>query len=200
MSGGGDGGAAEREEERQQEVQDMVSKINSVFDDPSRSDVYDTAGQAVFDLDSDSIEDNYNDTKRGLDFSLARSGLFGGSNDINRNAELNDATSESLMNARLRSDGLKAMWEGEDETLRSSLASQAAADPDSINIEATRNRLNAASDERAATGLDSSLSTLFDDFNNAYNINRYNKAVTTGYTQGSKIPTPGSPSTSYQGG
>lgn len=202
--GGGDGGYGQMqadEEARKAEVAKQIGVINGIMDSNRSSGIYDQARQAVFDLDKFSLDEQRTKTERASRFALARQGLSGGSQEVDRNKALQDVYNQGLLQADQRANKLKADWMSSDEDLRNSLIKQVTADPQALNAEATQAQLSAAAESRKNSGIDSSLADLFSRFENAYALSRYSSGVnSSGYSSaGGGVPTVSSARSSYQG-
>ena len=189
------------EEARKAEVAKQISVINGIMDSNRSSGIYDQARQAVFDLDKFSLDEQRTNTERASRFALARQGLSGGSQEVDRNKALQDVYNQGLLQADQRANKLKADWMSSDEDLRNSLIKQVTADPQALNAEATQAQLSAAAESRKNSGIDSSLADLFSKFENVYALSRYSSGVnSSGYSSaGGGVPTVSSARSSYQG-
>lgn len=204
--GGGDGGAAQMaadEAARKAEVAARIKDINGIFDANASSGIYGDAKSAVLELDRNYLDKERMDTERMNRFSLARQGLAGGSQEVDRNKALLDVYNQGVLQSGQRAGKLEADWKSADEDLRNSLIRQVTADPQALNAEATRSQLNAAADSRKNSGIDTSLGDLFTQFDNSYSLNRYSQGLQQGMgttaAAGGGLPNVSSPRQSYQG-
>ena len=207
MCGGGGDDSYKRMQEdearRRAEVAARIADINNIFDANKASGVYDSAKQSVLDLDKFYLNQERGKTERMNRFALARQGLAGGSQEIDRNKALLDVYNQGLLQVGQRADKLGAEWRSADEDLRNSLIRQVTADPQALNAQATQAQLNASAEARRNSGIDTSLADLFTNFANSYNMNRYNQGVAAGMAGGINaggLPTVASTRKSYQGG
>jgi len=167
--GGGDGGAREMEAERQQRVIAATNRINQIFDSANRDGLYGQQRHAVFDLNAQDVNRQFQEAERANRFGLARAGLMGGSADIDSNADLTRRTNEGLIRASGLADQAKADLQTADERARQNLISMAQSGIDTgaagqlalRQLEA--NTANAASARSGAT-----IGSLFGDLANAY--------------------------------
>lgn len=181
---GGDGGAkaaAKAEDDRQARITSAVSTINGVFDNPTRNDLYDEQEKAVYDINALDVNRQYTDAEQSNRFGLARSGLMGGSTDIDSNAELQRKTNEGLMKAAGLGDAAAADLKTADERSRQSLISmaQSGIDTGTAQSMALRN-LDATAQSAAGARAGSSLSGLFDNMSNAYLTRQYVNGTNAG--------------------
>lgn len=202
--GGGDGGAGQMaadEAARKAEVASRINEINGIFDANKASGIYGDAKGAVLDLDRSYLNEQRGDTERMNRFALARQGLAGGSQEVDRNKALLDVYNRGLLQSGQRASRLEADWQSADEDLRNSLIRQVTADPQALNAGSARAQLTAAADSRRNSGIDASLGDLFTDFGNAYSLSRYNAGVQQGMggAAGGGLPSVSSPRQSYQG-
>lgn len=208
MGMGGSSGSsnqmAEQEAQRKAEVATQVGVINDIFDSNAESGIYQQAADNVFQLDKHYLDDQRADAERMNRFALARQGLAGGSQEVDRSAALLDTYNEGILRAGQRSDKLASEWRSADEDLRNSLMRQASADPSAFNAQATQSQLSAAAEARKNSGVDQSLGSLFQDFSNQYALSRYNAGVSAGMNNGmaqggSALPNVMSTRKRYQG-
>lgn len=183
-SSGGSNQAAQQEEQRRKDVDTQIAVINDIFDSNAESGIYQQAADNVFKLDKHYLDEQRGDAERMNRFALARQGLSGGSQEVDRNAALLDTYNEGILRAGQRSDKLAAEWRSADEDLRNSLMRQASADPAAFNAEATRSQLSAAAEARKNSGVDQTLGNLFQNFSDQYALSRYNAGVSAGMSNG----------------
>lgn len=169
--GGGDAYAQARadEEKRRQEIEAAQRQIESIFSSPERQQQYAdfTAAQraALFsDLDR---EKQRND--RELKFALARSGLSGGSTDIDQNRLLSETYLRGIAEAERRAQRAGAELQSQDQQAKQQLFSQLLSGADATT--ATQNaaqmmRTNAALASEDATF--NAFDKLFGDFGDVY--------------------------------
>lgn len=204
--GGGDGGLAalqEQEAQRKAEVAARITEINNIFDTggTSRNALYDQAATNAFNLDKHYLDENRADTERMNRFALARQGLAGGSQEVDRSKALLNTYNEGLLRAGQRGGRLKAEWMQSDEDLRNNLIKQVSVDPQAFNAASAQAQLSAANQARQNAGSDQTLGGLFQQFADTYALSRYNQGVNNsmGSATPSNLPTGVSTRKSYQG-
>jgi hypothetical protein len=146
-----------------------------------REQMYSSHRDAVYDLNKQDAERQFEDATRQTKFGLARSGLAGGSVDIDDNAELIRRRNEGLMRATGIADEAAANLKLADERTRANLVATAqsgidvgtAAQMAAKGLEA--NATSAAGDRAGAT-----VGSLFGDLSRAY----LNNQVMQGYRAG----------------
>ena len=122
-SGGNDASRAQRAAEeaeaaRQARITAGTSRVNAVFDAPEREQ-----GRTAF---LEALRENYLrganrqkvDADRNLRFSMARSGLTGGSAQVDANRTLGEEYTEGLLQAENRAQGAVGELRGQDEQSR----------------------------------------------------------------------------------
>ncbi|WP_103035307.1 hypothetical protein [Castellaniella caeni] len=179
--GGGDGGARAAEEDRQRRIAAATNRINAIFDDADRSSLYDQQRDAVTKLNADDVNRQFAESERANRFGLARSGLLGGSADIDSNADLQRRTSEGLIKAAGLGDQAAADLQTSDERARQNLISMAQSGIDTGAAgqlalqQLDANNQNAASARSGAT-----IGGLFNDLTSAYLYNQQQKGLAAG--------------------
>lgn len=173
--GGGDPGAEARrqEEERQARIKAATEEINRVFNGAGRDSLYDKQKAAVYDLNRAEVDRQALETQRRNRFGLARSGLLGGSVDVDSNAEINRRTNEGLMRAGGIADQAAAELRTADERTRSNLINlaQSGIDTGTAAQQALSGlQVNAANASSARAG--ATVGGLFDDLSQAYLISQ----------------------------
>lgn len=203
--GGDDGAAAlrEQEERRKAEVAARINEINNIFgnDSSARNTLYNQAATNAFNLDKLYLDESRADTERMNRFALARQGLAGGSQEVDRSKALLNTYNEGLLRAGQRGERLKAEWMQSDEDLRNNLIKQVSVDPQAFNAASAQAQLSAANQARQNAGSDQTLGGLFQQFADTYALSRYNQGVNTGMgqTTPSNLPTGVSTRKTYQG-
>ena len=141
----------------------------------SRENLYNQQRDAVFDLNRKEVDRQATDAERFNRFGLARSGLMGGSAQIDSVADINRRTNEGLMRAGGIADQAAADLRTADEQARANLISLAQSGIDtgtaaSQSLNALRvNSANASSARAGAT-----VGGLFNDMAQAYLMNQMN--------------------------
>lgn len=149
--------ATQAEADHQASIKATQGRINNVFDSPTRaSDIADTVN-AQREFLTKNLDQQRVDASRGTKFALARSGLTGGSEQIDQNARLNKTYDQGVLSAEQKAQGVGASLQQADQDSRARLiqlatsgldsttaASQSAAALQS-NLEASRSTQNANS-------------------------------------------------------
>lgn len=95
--GGGDGGAAEREAARKAEQDAGIAQVNKTFGvgdanrAAAREATYNNVGQDARDAMHNNMAGDQASAAKNIQFNLARQGLFGGSEELNKGAEFERA-------------------------------------------------------------------------------------------------------------
>ncbi|MBN3270127.1 hypothetical protein CUR95_23990 [Bordetella bronchiseptica] len=135
----------------------------------NRQGLYDEQRKAVTDLNSRDVQRQFADAEKANRFGLARSGLIGGSADIDSNAELSRRTSEGLIKAAGIGDQAAADLQVADERSRQSLISMAQSGIDTGTAQQTAlAQLDANSKNAAAARSGATVGNLFSDLANSY--------------------------------
>ena len=164
--GGGDGGAskaaAEAEAKRQAQIDASTKAINQIYNSPALQAQYDKLGRDTTNYYTGDVNRQNTIAARNLKFSLARSGLAGGSQQLAEGTEL----SKDYQNALLKAAGAGQAAEGNlkatDENTRQTLLglAQTGADTSTLSQQASSSLLsNLQSGQGTATA--NSLGNLF---------------------------------------
>lgn len=142
----------------------------------NRENLYKEQREAVFDLNSNEVERQAEEAARMNRFGLARTGLMGGSVDIDTNADLNRRTNEGLLRAGGIADASAAELKTQDERTRSNLISlaQSGIDTGSAATMALQG-LGVNADQAASQRAGASIGGLFNDLSQAYLYNQAGK-------------------------
>lgn len=184
---GGKGGSASNdarrmEEERQARISAAVNTINDIFNTAGREDLYNQQKQAVYDINAQDVNKQYADAERANRFGLARSGLLGGSADIDSNARLQEMTNEGLVKAAGLGDAAASDLQRADESTKQSLISMAQSGIDTGTAQQMAlNNLNANAQAASGASAGSSLGGLFNDLSQAYLTNQIVNASRQGW-------------------
>jgi hypothetical protein len=139
MSGGGNSAAKEAnraEQQRQTNIKYTQSRVNQVFDDPQRkADIADfvNATRQYYQQDLDRQKA---DADRGLRFALAKSGLTGGSTQVDQQRLLADDYGRGLLQTEQKAQGAGASLEAADQDARARLIAQATSGLDATTAAA----------------------------------------------------------------
>lgn len=215
--GGGDPAAESRrqEEERQARIKAATDEINNIFankvkdasgnwvaGDPAnaRDTLYADQRKTVYELNKAEVDRQATEAERTNRFGLARSGLLGGSVDVDSNSELNRRTNEGLLRAGGIADQASADLKMSDERTRSNLISMAQSGIDTGSAATMAlNGLKVNADSVAQQRSGSSIGGLFNDLSQAYLANQVNQGRQTGMQYGQQWTGVSSPRTTYSG-
>lgn len=142
--------ANREEDERQQEIVDATNAINDAYDDPSREKGYDDYLSAVRESYVDDANQQKEETDRSLKFSMARSGLTGGSAQVDANRTAGEEYQEGILQAEDLAQGSLGDLKNSDEQSRLSLISMAQSGLDSTTA---ASRASSAASSSASTAL-----------------------------------------------
>ena len=147
----------------------------------SRDNLYAEQKSAVYDLNSQEVNRQAEEAERGNRFGLARSGLAGGSADVDSVADINRRTNEGLLRAGGIADQSAADLRAADEGTRSNLISMAQSGIDTGSAATMAlNGLKVNADSVAAQRSGSSVGSLFNDMSQAYLVNQQRQGMNTG--------------------
>lgn len=134
-----------------------------------RNAMYNQQRQAVTDLNRRDVDRQFLDAERANRFGLARSGLIGGSADIDSNAELQRRTNEGLIKAAGIGDQAAADLQTSDERSRQNLISMAQSGIDTGQAaQMALSQLDANSANAASARSGATVGNLFGDLAQAY--------------------------------
>ena len=166
----------------------------------SREKLYADQKTAVYDLNKREVDRQAAEAERVNRFGLARTGLLGGSVNVDSVADLDRRTNEGLMRAGGIADQAAADLKTQDERTRSNLISlaQSGIDTGTAAQQALKGlEVNSANAASARAG--STVGRLFDDLSQAYLANQINQGRQTGMQYGQQWTGVSSPRTTYQG-
>lgn len=170
--GGGDGGTAAlqaQEQARQARIKAATDKINQIFADGKRDALYAQQRQNVLDMNRDKIQDGFQNAARQLRFNMARNGMFGGSLDVDSNAQLQRRNEEGLMQAAQLADNAAHQLRTQDENARGSLLSLAQTGIDSTDAaQQAAARMQANADGMRQLANQNIVGNIFEGLNEAY--------------------------------
>lgn len=219
MGGGGGGDPAaesrKQEEERQARIKAATDEINNIFANKvkdasgnwvagnpanARDTLYADQRKTVYELNKAEVDRQATEAERTNRFGLARSGLLGGSVDVDSNSELNRRTNEGLLRAGGIADQASADLKMSDERTRSNLISMAQSGIDTGSAATMAlNGLKVNADSVAQQRSGSSIGGLFNDLSQAYLANQVNQGRQTGMQYGQQWTGVSSPRTTYSG-
>ena len=153
----------------------------------SRDKLYADQKAAVYDLNKREVDRQAAEAERMNRFGLARTGLMGGSVNVDSVADLDRRTNEGLMRAGGIADQAAADLKTQDERTRSNLISlaQSGIDTGTAAQQALKGlEVNSANAASARAG--STVGSLFNDLSQAYLINQQNQGRQSGMQYGTQ--------------
>lgn len=177
FGGGGDGGAAAQaradEQKRQAEIKAAQKRVEAIFGSPGREmDIADLEAATREFLQSD-LDRQHTDTSRNLKFAMARSGLAGGSADIDKNRKLAENYLRGILEVERRANTAGATLRSQDASTKAGLFSQilGGLDASTAASEAARSlQTNVALAKSDA--YQQGLGDLFGDFADIFKLSR----------------------------
>ena len=165
-----------------------------------REQLYADQRRAVFDVNSQEVNRQAVDAERANRFGLARSGLAGGSTDINSVAEINRRTNEGLLRAGGIADQSGADLRTADERTRSNLISMAQSGIDTGSAATMAlGGLKSNADSVAAQRSGANIEDLFGSISAAYLANQQGQGRAQGTNQGAQFYGVSDPNKKYVG-
>ena len=166
----------------------------------SRDLLYSDQRKAVYDLNSQEVNRQATEASRDNRFGLARSGLAGGSADVDSVTEINRRTNEGLLRAGGIADQSAADLKTSDERTRSNLISMAQSGIDTGSASTMAlNGLKVNAENVAAQRSGSTVGGLFNDMSQAYLMNQVNQGRAAGTNTAGQWYGVSSPSQKYAG-
>ncbi|MFM8899157.1 MAG: hypothetical protein ACKOF9_04305 [Burkholderiales bacterium] len=153
----------------------------------ARELMYENQRDAVYDLNKREVDRQATEAERMNRFGLARTGLLGGSVNVDSVADLNRRTNEGLMRAGGIADQAAADLKTADERTRSNLISlaQSGIDTGTAASQALNGlEVNAANAASARAG--STVGDLFNDLSQAYLMRQQNLGRQSGMQYGNQ--------------
>lgn len=130
MSSGGNNAAKQAsyaEAQRQAAIKNTQSRVNQVYNDPQRqADINDFVG-ATRDYYQQDLDRQKGNADRGLKFALARSGLTGGSTQVDQQQNLAQDYGRGLLQVEQKAQGAGASLSAADQDSRARLISLATS-------------------------------------------------------------------------
>lgn len=150
--------ARRAEEQRQRQIQQTTRRVNQIFDSPERQAQYEDFVTAVRSHFTEDAGRQKVDADRNLKFSMARSGLTGGSAAVDSGRNLQDEYSRGILQAERRAQGSLADLRSADEQSRANLISMARSGADATTsarraAEAMRSNVQGQRSDALAGGL-----------------------------------------------
>lgn len=113
--------AEENERRRQAQIDQTTQSINALFDSPGRKQQVQDFGTAMRDFYMQDLNRQKGTADRDLTFALARSGLTGGSRQVDASRQLGEDYQRGVLDAERRTQGAMADLMGRDEQARLNL-------------------------------------------------------------------------------
>lgn len=147
--------AAAADAERNREIQASIAEITKAYSSPARQAQYDSYGRTLTDYYTGQVKEQGEANARNLKFSLARSGLTGGSAAVDADTQLQKDYTKGLLAASQQAQAGKASLVSADQSAKQQLISLAqqgaytgtagaqAAEAQRAAIEAARGNYNA---------------------------------------------------------
>lgn len=159
--------AAQREHDKDRQTMLAVNRINDIFGSDSRREQIAQYQNAVKGKQVGSLNREMGKNARDLKFAMARTGLTGGSADVDLNDNLNDDYSRGLLHAISAAQRAGASLRGADEASRARLIGQAEQSNNLLSssdnaLTALRGNLDQAQGALAPAAFDSFFSDLAD--------------------------------------
>lgn len=150
--------ANRQEQQRQAAIQQSVGSINSVFDDPKRQGQIDDLFDATRTYLTDDLNKQKKNTDRSLKFAMARSGLTGGSANVDAVRRVGEDYTKGALEADRRAQAAAADLRTQDEQARLNLIAMAQSGLDATSgasqaVSAMRNNLATSQSTATAQGL-----------------------------------------------
>src|SRR5579875_2925032 len=138
--GAGSSGAAQAQQAandaeaaRQAQIAAATQRINSIFSSPTRQQQYTDLGSSIMDFYTQDANRQRAIANRNLQFSLARSGLTGGSAAADAGNLLNDEYNRGILQAQQKTQSAVAQLQGQDQQTRAQLTQLAQQGLDSTS-------------------------------------------------------------------
>lgn len=142
--------AQQAEQQRQYQIGQTTNQINAAYDAPARTKQYDDFLSAVRQNYTDDATRQKGVADRGLKFSMARSGLNGGSADVDARRTSGEEFQRGILQAEDKAQGALGDLKGADEQSRLQLIQMAQSGLDATTA---AQRANAAISAGAQTSL-----------------------------------------------
>lgn len=177
----GGGGGSERiareqlrmEQERQAAIKSGIGAVNAAFDTPERQKQYGDYLAAQRKLYFDQLANQQQDAQRQNKFALARSGMVGSREQVDRGADLGKAYQKGVVEAERAAQSNLVGLQSADEGTRQSLIQlvQSGADATTASSSALRSMQSNLAGASASAKVDA-LGNVFGDFSDLYKRSR----------------------------
>lgn len=178
--GGGNNKAAQQaeqsERDRMARVAQSTSAINAAYGDPRRANDINDYGRAVLEFQRKDLDRGKAEADRQARFAMARTGLTGGSRDVDVNRDLAETYDRGVLDATRKSEGAMAQLRSQDQSAKNNLIALAQSGMDATTAAqqaAEGIRVNLAN-ARADMG-QQSIGNLFSRFADIYKTSQEQK-------------------------
>jgi hypothetical protein len=207
MSSGGNSAAKaanQAEADRQSAIRRTQSQVNTVFNDPKRqADINDfvNATRSYYQQDLDRQKGN---ADRGLKFALARSGLTGGSTQVDQQQLMGEDYGRGLLQVEQKAQGAGASLSAADQDARARLISLATSGLDATTAAqqasaAMRSNLEAGKSEAQLGSLADSFGQTNSFLQNVKDQQKFRQGYLDGTPGGKRVALYGGASGGYGG-
>lgn len=207
MSSGGNSAAKaanQAEADRQSAIRGTQSRVNQVFNDPKRqADISDfvNATRSYYQQDLDRQKGN---ADRGLKFALAKSGLTGGSTQVDQQQQLGQDYGRGLLQVEQKAQGAGASLSAADQDARARLISLATSGLDATTAAqqasaAMRSNLEAGKSEAQLGSLGDSFGQVNGFLQNVKDQQKFRQGYLDGTPGGKRVALYGGASGGYGG-
>ena len=165
--------AAAQEERRQAEIKASQARLEGIFSSPERNQQIEDFIASQRGLLQSDLNREKGDQDRQLKFSLARSGLSGGSTDIDQNQELSELYLRGVAEAERRAQNSGAELRSQDQQSKQQLFSQVLGGADMTT--ASQNAAQMMRTNASLAGQDATFGafdSLFKDFSGIHKNSR----------------------------
>lgn len=167
--------AEQQEKQRQAGIDSTTQQINALFDSTDRQQQITDYGKAMQDYYLQDLNRQKGDADRNLTFALARSGLTGGSRQVDANRRLGEDYQRGILEAERKAQGAQADLRGADEQSRLNLTSLAQSGLSATNA-ATQAAARMRTDLQAGMA-DAKANALGDFFGDVATVNANSQAA-----------------------
>lgn len=181
--------AAAAESVREREINGTTARINDVFDSPGRQSQYAEYVAALRGRYADQLNRGKQVADRQNKFAIARSGLTGGSRDVDSRRDLGEKYLQQLLGAEEKAQAAGADLRGEDSAARTNLIGLANNGLDATtaatrSITGLQQRANMARTEANSEGFADAFGAAADAYSRKRNGDTYKRAYENGYGGG----------------
>lgn len=168
--------AEQSERDRMARVAQSTSAINATYGDPRRANDINDYGRAVLEFQRKDLDRGKAEADRQSRFAMARTGLTGGSRDVDVNRDLAETYDRGVLDATRKSEGAMAQLRSQDQNAKNNLIALAQSGMDATTAAqqaAEGIRVNLAN-ARADMG-QQSIGNLFSRFADIYKTSQEQK-------------------------